>query len=86
MPPKASRGSTSRLGCLTISKKIEGIGPKLEQKLNEVGVHHYWQIAKMTNEEMLSLDKQLKLRGRIEREKWVERAKKLVGQDEAVAG
>lgn len=59
-------------------KKISGVGPKLEEKLNAAGVFHYWQIAKFTAEEIAKIDDQLNFKGRIERDEWVKQAKTLM--------
>ncbi|RMD48576.1 MAG: 50S ribosomal protein L21 [Alphaproteobacteria bacterium] len=58
-------------------KKISGVGPKLEKLLHENGVFHYDQIAAWTPEEVAWMDEQLSFKGRIEREGWIEQAKKL---------
>jgi len=59
-------------------KRITGITPKLEQRLNDAGVFHYWQIADLDAEQTAALDLQLKLKGQIEKEEWIGQAKKLV--------
>jgi small subunit ribosomal protein S2 len=59
-------------------KRITGILPKIEQRLNDAGVFHYWQIADLDPEQMTALDRQLKLKGQIEKEEWIAQAKKLV--------
>ncbi len=59
-------------------KRITGIALKLEQRLNDAGVFHFWQIADLDAESMQLLDKQLRLRGQIEKEDWIGQAKKLV--------
>ncbi|MDX5595075.1 polyhydroxyalkanoate depolymerase [Pseudovibrio sp. SPO723] len=56
-------------------KQITGVGPKLENELNQAGIFHLWQVAALTPEQAQSLDE--KLDGRILREGWVEQAKKL---------
>ena len=58
-------------------KEISGIGPKIEEKLNGVGVFHFAQIAEWTDENVAFIDGQLSFRGRIAREKWIEQAKQL---------
>lgn len=58
-------------------KKIKGIGPRLEAALNAHGIDRYGQIAKWSKKTIAELDAELSLRGRIEREKWVEQAKAL---------
>jgi small subunit ribosomal protein S2 len=59
-------------------KRITTISLKLEQRLNDAGVFHFWQLADLDAESMQLLDKQLRLRGQIEKEDWVGQAKKLV--------
>ncbi len=59
-------------------KKISGVGPKLEQELNEAGVWHYDQIANWTTKEVAWADENLiKFKGRITRDDWVKQAKEL---------
>jgi len=59
-------------------KKLTGIGPQLEQKLNEAGIYHYWQIAAMADTDIATLDQELKLNGRAGRDGWVASARGLV--------
>lgn len=59
-------------------KKISGIGPQLEQKLNEAGVYHYWQIAALNDADTASLDRDLKLNGRAARDNWIVSARALI--------
>ncbi|CUX82226.1 MAG: NADH-quinone oxidoreductase subunit NuoE [Roseibaca calidilacus] len=56
-------------------KKIKGVGPKLEGVLNELGVWHFWQIARWTEAEIAWVDTRLKFKGRIERDEWIAQAK-----------
>ncbi|KPN62153.1 NADH dehydrogenase subunit E [Aliiroseovarius crassostreae] len=56
-------------------KQLKGVGPKLEQTLNELGFWHFDQIAKWTADEIAWVDDNLKFKGRIERDGWVEQAK-----------
>ncbi|WP_212525270.1 NADH-quinone oxidoreductase subunit NuoE [Actibacterium sp. MT2.3-13A] len=58
-------------------KQLKGVGPKLEQTLNELGVYHFDQIAAWTEAEIAWVDDRLKFRGRIQRDGWVEQAKTL---------
>ena len=58
--------------------KLHGVGPQVVQKLNDAGVFHYWQLAAMKPEDVASLDGQLKLGGRIERDGWVQQARELL--------
>jgi small subunit ribosomal protein S2 len=58
-------------------KELPGINVKLEQRLNDAGVYHYWQIADLDPEGIEALDRTLNLKGRIAREGWVAAAKQL---------
>ena len=59
-------------------KRITGITVKIEQKLNDAGVFHFWQIADLDAENLALLERKLKLSGQIEQEGWIAQAKKLV--------
>lgn len=58
-------------------KKINGVGPKLEKLLNEMGFYHFDQIAKWGPEEIAWVDARLTFKGRIERDNWVDKAAEL---------
>jgi len=76
--PAAFRGIDQARGEPDDLKRITGINGKLEQRLNDAGVFHYWQLADLDAEQTAALDRKLKLKGQIETEKWSEQAKKLV--------
>ena len=69
---EAARGEADDL------KRITTISPKLEQRLNDNGVFHYWQIADLDADHAGALDRMLKLKGQVAKEDWVAQAKKLV--------
>ncbi len=56
-------------------KKISGVGPQLEGKLNELGVFTFKQIAEWNAENVAWVDEHLSFKGRIEREDWIKQAK-----------
>ncbi len=58
-------------------KKISGVGPVLEKKLNALGITTYAQVAAFTKAEIDQVDEVLSFKGRIEREDWLSQAKKL---------
>ncbi|KPP87688.1 MAG: ribosomal protein L21 [Rhodobacteraceae bacterium HLUCCO07] len=58
-------------------KALSGVGPALEKKLHEAGVTSFAQIAEWTDADIAAMDEKLSFKGRIEREGWVEQAKKL---------
>ncbi|WP_170442023.1 NADH-quinone oxidoreductase subunit E [Ruegeria arenilitoris] len=63
-------------------KLLKGVGPKLEQTLNELGFYHFDQIAAWTPEHVAWVDARLKFKGRIERDGWIEQAVKLAAGEE----
>ena len=60
-------------------KKISGVGPKLEQLLNEMGFWHFDQIAAWGPAQIAWVDARLTFKGRIERDNWVAQATELAG-------
>jgi predicted flap endonuclease-1-like 5' DNA nuclease len=58
-------------------KLISGVGPKLEQTLNELGVWHFDQVAAFTKADIEWVDARLRFKGRIERDDWMSQAKTL---------
>jgi small subunit ribosomal protein S2 len=68
---EAPRGAADDL------KKIGGVGPVIEQKLNDLGIFHYWQIAALAPEDVARIDEELASKGRIERDNWIGQAKAL---------
>ena len=63
-------------------KKLKGVGPKLENLLNELGFYHFDQIAKWTEAEVAWVDNRLKFKGRIQRDGWIDQATKLAAGEE----
>ncbi|QND52695.1 NADH-ubiquinone dehydrogenase [Phyllobacterium sp. 628] len=51
-------------------KRISGVGPKLEQVLNGLGIYTYAQIAAWSPQEITWMDDHLKFGGRIVRDEW----------------
>lgn len=56
--------------------RIKGIGPKLSQTLNELGIFHFRQIAAWQEAEAQWVDDYLSFKGRVDREQWIEQAQK----------
>jgi small subunit ribosomal protein S2 len=61
-------------------KKISGVGPVLEKKLNDLGIFHYSQIAEFSQEDVVRVDETLNFKGRIERDDWIEQARALINE------
>ncbi len=58
-------------------KKISGVGPVLEKKLNALGVTTFAQVAAFTVEDIAKLDDALNFKGRIDRDNWLDQAAEL---------
>jgi len=58
--------------------KLPGVGPKLAEKLNSEGIYYFQQVADWNAENISVFDSLLSLGGRIEKDKWVAAAAKLV--------
>ncbi len=71
------KGLSAPVGKVDDLKRITGIAPKVEQRMNDLGLFHFWQMAKLTKEDMASIEKSLSLTGRFERDNWVAQARKL---------
>lgn len=60
-------------------KKIDGIGPKVEQVLKGRGVTRLKDLAEMDEKALVALDKELGLDGRVLRDDWAGQARRLAG-------
>lgn len=58
-------------------KLISGVGPKLEQVLNSMGIWTFAQIANWSAEEIAFVDDYLQFKGRINRDEWLKQAAEL---------
>ena len=59
-------------------KKVKGIGPKMEEILNQIGIFTFAQVSKMTKNEYDLLDSITgSFQGRAERDDWAGQANKL---------
>ena len=63
-------------------KLISGVGPKLEQTLNDLGIYHFDQVAKFKKKDIAWVDERLRFKGRIERDDWMSQAKILAKDGE----
>lgn len=80
---KETAPETKRILKITAEEKddlkvINGIGPGIERRLNEIGIHSYRQISEFTPELIKQISTSIKFfPGRIDRDRWVEQASKL---------
>ncbi|MEW9919155.1 hypothetical protein AB2B41_06050 [Marimonas sp. MJW-29] len=63
-------------------KLISGVGPKLEQTLNELGIYRFEQVAAWGPSDIAWVDSRLRFKGRIERDDWMSQAKTLAAGGE----
>jgi len=61
-------------------KKLSGVGPAIEKKLNALGITRFEQIAAFPADDIARVDEVLNFKGRIEREDWVGQAKTIVDE------
>jgi len=59
-------------------KKIGGVGPKLEETLNKMGVYTFAQVASWSADEVQWVDDNLSFKGRIDRDDWIGQATELM--------
>jgi len=62
--------------------RIKGVGVKIEETLNDIGIYHFDQIAAWDTENIAWADSTLGFPGRAKRENWVEQAKALDAGEE----
>lgn len=62
-------------------QKISGVGKVMADKLNGYGIYHFWQIAGMNEMDLAQLDEELALKGRAQREDWLDQAAKLMQEE-----
>ncbi|MCL4145927.1 UNVERIFIED_CONTAM: hypothetical protein GTU68_005816 [Idotea baltica] len=60
-------------------KKISGVGPAFETRLNGAGIYHFWQLAELKPDQVEALEEELNMAGRMERDEWVKQAKEMMG-------
>lgn len=66
-------------------QKIDGIGPFIEQQLNETGIYKYLQISRLNESDIKIITAQLDFfPGRIKRDRWIEQAATLYHEKERV--
>ncbi|MCO6177888.1 5' DNA nuclease [Ciceribacter sp. RN22] len=76
-PKKPARVVSKGRGKADDLKKISGVGPKLEQILNGMGITRFADIAGWSDEDVARIDTEIGLGGRIVRDGWVAQAKAL---------
>jgi large subunit ribosomal protein L21 len=57
---------------------IDGVGPKMLERLNGAGVFHFWQLASMSKAEAQAFEKKVDFDNRLIREEWCQQARELL--------
>jgi large subunit ribosomal protein L21 len=57
---------------------IGGIGPKIHKALTEMGITTFAQVAAWSAEDVTRIEAEIKQKGRVAREEWIEQAKELM--------
>jgi small subunit ribosomal protein S2 len=82
--PKVSyKGLVAPIGLADDLKRIEGVDDKIEMRLNDIGIYHFWQVGKLTPEEIDNIDAALKLKDRMKTEDWAAKARAVQAAIEA---
>lgn len=64
--------------------RMKGVGPKLAERLQSLGLTRFSQLAALTPQDAAALDAQLgSFRGRLQRDRWIEQARFLADGDTA---
>lgn len=64
-------------------KRIKGIGPFLEKKLNSIGIYSFFQLANFESEDEDKVNEAIEFfPGRIKRDHWVSQAKEMLKQND----
>jgi large subunit ribosomal protein L21 len=63
-------------------KRLSGVGPVMEKKLNALGVTTFAEIAAWSEDDIARIEEGLKAKGRVAREDWIGQAKKLAAGEE----
>ena len=70
----ASRPAAGATAVADDLKRIKGIGPEIERKLNAMGVRRYSEIAGWTSADVARVNREIGQEGRVQHENWIEQA------------
>ena len=66
-----------------VLSRINGIGPKIENDLNALGVFHFWQLAQLGPHDVRRIEQRVGFPGRIMRDDWVGQARRILREQDA---
>ncbi len=73
--PKAAKSTDGKTDDVSL---IGGIGPKIHKALTDMGITTFAQIAAWTPADVEKIEADIKQKGRVAREEWIEQAKELM--------
>ena len=76
--PAAKKAAAAPASGADDLSKISGVGPVLVQKLADLGITTFKQVAEFSADDIINIDEKLNFKGRIERDDWVSQAKELM--------
>ena len=79
-PAKAEAAPAAAEGDKDDLKKLKGLGKVMEGKMNDMGITSYAQIAAFSAEEIEKVEEALSIKGRFERDNWIEQAAALAAE------
>ena len=65
-------------GTPDVLSRINGIGPKIENDLNTLGIFHYWQLAQLGPHDISRIEQRVGFPGRVMRDDWVGQAQRIL--------
>jgi small subunit ribosomal protein S2 len=77
-PPAGFQSLSGPRGVADDLKKLTGVSPTIEKRLNDLGVFHFWQIAELGGDDAHKIGEELGLPGRIEG--WIAQAKEFTAE------
>jgi small subunit ribosomal protein S2 len=77
-PPSGFQPLSGPRGVADDLKKLAGVSPAIEKRLNDLGIFHYWQIADLGAEDARKIGEAVGLPGRVEG--WIAQAKEFVAE------
>ena len=78
-PPAGSPAAATRAAADDLTK-IRGIGQVMQRRLGELGIMSFRQLAELTPAEVQRINGAIEFPGRIERERWVEQARRFLAR------
>jgi len=63
--------------------EMSGVSPQIANRLNDLGIFHFWQVAELTNRDIERIEDGLEVNGLVARENWIAQARERAGVEAA---